>query len=210
MASRQGIDAAIVARLGADTSYPFFAVKAEFDTDDVLVWSGTEDLTLNSETYSGAGEFLSISKIEEDSEINSNGIVVVLAYMDKTVLNYALTENYQNRPLTVFLGFTMGGGNEIAGSMTVFKGRMQSMKISDTPDGATIAVSAESRLNDLRRPRGYRYTNDAQDHLFSGDKGLAYIQTLQDQQILWGMAGNSNYGGGGGGTRNNDARFEYK
>ena len=203
MASRQGVDSAIISRLGADTSEPFFAIKAEFDTDDVLVWSGSGDLTLNSETYAGAGTLLTVSKIEEDSEIASNGIAVALSYMDKTVLNYALVENYQNRPITVFLGFTMGGSNEVAGSMTVFKGRMQSMKINDSTDGAIISLTAESRLNDLRRPRGYRYTNDSQDHLFSGDKGLAFVQTLQEQQILWGRSGGgiASSGGGGGGPK---------
>ena len=71
MASRQGIDAAIVTRLGADTAEPFFAVKAEFDTDDILVWSGTDDITINSETYTGAGELLNVSRIEEDAEIST-------------------------------------------------------------------------------------------------------------------------------------------
>ena len=152
---------------------------------------------------------MGVSKIEEDSEINSNGIAVALSYMDETVLNYALTENYQNRPISIILGFLMGGTNEVAGTMTVFKGRMQSMRINDTPEGATISLSAESRLNDLRRPRGYRYTNDSQQHLFSVDKGLGWIQTLQDQQILWGRK-NETYGGGGGGRDDFNPYFEYR
>ena len=196
MATRQGIDSAIVTRLGADEVQPFFAVKAEFDSGTIRVWSGIDDLTLGGATYTGAESLLTISKIDEDSDIASKGIAVGLSYMDKTVLNYALVENYQNRPLTIYLGFAMGGSNEVAGSMTVFKGRMQSMKINDTPEGAMINLTAENRLNDLRRPRGYRYTNDAQEHLFSGDKGLAYVQTLQEQIILWGRA-SSGYGVGG-------------
>ena len=51
MATRQGLDASIVNRLGADEQALFFAVKAEFDTDDILVWSGTDDLVIGSETY---------------------------------------------------------------------------------------------------------------------------------------------------------------
>ncbi len=197
MATREGIDAAITARLGADNAEPFFAVKAEFDTDDILVWSGTGDLSISSETYTGAGTLLTIGAIEEDTEISSKGIAVGLSYMDKTILNYALTESYQNRPITILLGFLMGGSNEIAGTMTVFKGRMQSMKINDTADGANIQLTAENRLNDLKRPRGYRYTNDSQQHLFSGDKGLGWIQTLQEQQVLWGRKSEV-YGGSGG------------
>ena len=58
MATRQGLDASIVNRLGADEQALFFAVKAEFDTDDILVWSGTDDLVIDSETYTGAGTLL--------------------------------------------------------------------------------------------------------------------------------------------------------
>ena len=113
----------------------FFAIKAEFDTDDIRVWSGTDDITVNSETYTGAGSLLSISGVEEDLELKSSGLTIALSGMDATVLDYALTENYQNRPITLFLGFQMGGSNESAGELTLFKGRMTSLAISDTPDG---------------------------------------------------------------------------
>ena len=196
MASREGIDSAILTRLGADNVQPFTAVKAEFDTDDVLIWSGIEDITINSETYTGAGTFLGIDTVEEDAEINSNGIAISLSYMDPIVLNYALTESYQNRPITILIGFTMGGSNEVAGVMTLFKGRMQTMRINDTPEGAVISLTAENRLIDLSKPRGYRYTNQAQQHLFSGDLGMQYISKIQEKQIFWGKKQPNNWSGG--------------
>ena len=197
MASREGIDAGIVARLSADDTQPFLAIKAEFDTDDILVWTGAEDLTINSETYTGAGTLLGIDNIEEDGEISSTGVAVSLSYMDKTVLDYALTESYQNRPITIYMGFVMGGSNEVAGVMTIFKGRMQTMEIMDTPDGATIVVTAENRLIDLKKPRGYRYTHEAQNHLHAGDLGLQYIPLIQEKQIFWGQAAPLSGTGGG-------------
>ena len=101
MATRQGIDTAISNRLGADEQTMFFAVKAEFDTDDIRVWTGNDDLTVDSETYTGAGSLLAISGVEEDLELKSSGLTISLSGMDTTVLNYALTENYQNRPITL-------------------------------------------------------------------------------------------------------------
>lgn len=186
MATRQGLDSSITNRLGADEQALFFAVKAEFDTDDILVWSGTDDITINSETYTGAGTLLQISDSSDNLELKSNGMVVGLSGMDTTVVNYALTENYQNRPITVFLGYVMGGTNEVAGTLTIFKGRMTSLVINDTPEGSIITIDAENRLVDLERPSNFRYTKESQNFLHAGDTGFNRVARLQDKQINWG------------------------
>ena len=96
MATRQGLDASIVTRLGADEQAIFFAVKAEFDTDDIRVWSGTDDLTVNSETYTGAGALLTISNIEENLEKLSghyNGLCVIKSTVEPGVTEL-LSEKY--------------------------------------------------------------------------------------------------------------------
>jgi hypothetical protein len=203
MATRQGLDSSIVNRLGADEQALFFAVKAEFDTDDIFVWSGTDDLVIGSDTYTGAGNLLSISNSEDNLELKSNGLVVALSGMDTTIVNYALTENYQNRPITIFMGYVMGGTNEVAGTLTLFKGRMTSLVINDTPEGSTVTIDAENRLVDLDRPSNLRYTKESQNFLHSGDTGFNRVASLQDKQINWGKT-SSTAGGGGGGSGTND------
>ena len=209
MATRQGLDASIVNRLGADEQALFFAVKAEFDTDDIRVWSGIDDLTISSEIYTGAGTLLSISNTEDNLELKSNGIVVALSGMDETIVNYALTENYQNRPITIFMGYVMGGTNEVAGTLTLFKGRMTSLVINDTPEGSTVTIDAENRLVDLDRPSNLRYTKESQNFLHSGDTGFNRVASLQDKQINWGKTSSTAGGvggGGGGGNQHSDGR----
>jgi len=214
MATRQGLDASIVNRLGADEQALFFAVKAEFDTDDILVWSGTDDLVIGSDTYTGAGTLLSVSGSEDNTQLQSNGLVVAMSGMDSTVVNYALTENYQNRPITVLMGYVMGGTNEVAGTLTLFKGRMTSLIINDDPTGSTVTIDAENRLVDLDRPSNFRYTKESQNFLHSGDTGFDRVSSLQDKQIVWGSSntgsgsindsgtgtGQNRHAGGGGGN----------
>ena len=202
MATRQGLDSSIVNRLGADEQALFFAVKAEFDTDDILVWSGIDDLVIGSDTYTGAGTLLTVSNSEDNLELKSNGLVVALSGMDTTVVNYALTENYQNRPITIFMGYVMGGTNEVAGTLTLFKGRMTSLVINDTPEGSTVTIDAENRLVDLDRPSNLRYTKESQNFLHSGDTGFNRVASLQDKQINWGKAGENGSTGGAGGDGN--------
>ena len=206
MATRQGLDSSITNRLGADEQALFFAVKAEFDTSDIRIWSGIDDLTISSETYTGAGTLLTVSNSEDNSELKSNGIVVALSGMDTTVVNYALTESYQNRPITIFMGYVMGGTNEVAGTLTLFKGRMTSLVINDTPEGSTVTIDAENRLVDLDRPSNLRYTKESQNFLFSGDTGFNRVASIQDKQINWGKAGENGSTSGGSSGNNNGGR----
>ena len=187
MATRAGIDSAITSRLGQDHKELFFAVKAEFDTDDILVWTGNDDLVINSETYTGAGSLLSISSVEDTLDLKPTGISIALSGMDADVLNMALTENYQNRDISVFMGFLMGGSNEVAGVLKVFAGRMMSLDVSDSLDGAVVGITAENRLIDLERPSNLRYTAESQKFIDSGDTSLNRVQQLQDKQIAWGQ-----------------------
>ena len=207
MATRQGLDSSIVNRLGADEQAIFIAVKAEFDSGDVRVWSGVDDLTINSETYTGAGDLLAIGEIEEDIDLSSKGISISLSGMDTTVLNIALTESYQNRFVNIFLGYVMGGTNEVAGVVTLFKGRITTLTVNDNPAGATISIDAESRLIDLERPSNLRYTKESQNFLHSGDTGFNRIASIQDKEIIWGKSSSVTGGGGGNsGSSDNEIR----
>jgi len=187
MATRTGITTPVANRLVDSHQSIFIAVKAEFDTDDIRVWTGNDDLTIDSETYIGAGSLLTIGEVTEGREVKSEGISIALSGMDKTVLSYALTENYQNRPITLFLGFLMGGSNEVAGTITLFKGRMVNLTVNDSPQGSIINVDAENRLVDLERPSNLRYTAESQEFLFSGDTGFNRMQQLVDKQVTWGQ-----------------------
>ena len=204
MATRQGLDNSIVNRLGADEQALFLAVKAEFDTDIVRVWTGIDDLTINSETYTGAGQLLSISNVEESTDLKSAGLSVGISGMDTNVLNLALTENYQNRFITLYLGYLMGKTNEVAGTLVLFKGRMTTLTVSDTPQGSNISINAENRLIDLDRPSNFRYTKESQNFLHNGDTGFNRVASLQDKEIIWGKQSDTGSGGtGGGGNQSN-------
>ena len=198
MATRSGIDSSIVGKLEGDHVFVFWAVKAEFDTADVRLHTWKDELTINSETYEGAGTLLSIGDISDSSELKSDGVTVAISGMDTTVLGYALTENYQNRPITIFMGYLDGGGTKVSGVMTAFKGRMQAITITDDPQGAsTVVVESENRLVDLRRPSNLRYTKESQKFIDSTDTAFNRVQQVQKQEIYWGRKRAISAGGGG-------------
>lgn len=180
----------------ADHQSIVIGAKMEFDTSTIRLHTGLGDLTINSETYDGAGSLLSISEVEDDSELASKGLSISLSGMDQTVLDYALTENYQNRPITLHMAF-LQGNTDVAGEFILFKGRMTNMTISDSVSGAIITLSAENRLTDLERPSNLRYTSESQKFLFSGDKGMDFVASLQTAEFNWGPIQVGNISGGG-------------
>ena len=74
----------------------------------------------------------------------------------------------------------------IATPVTVFVGKMDVMTINDDGSTATIGLSAESRLIDFRRVRELRYTDEEQAAIDPTDKGLEYVNSIQEKTIFWG------------------------
>lgn len=198
MANRQDMDSDLKSLIEENGQIMFFAVKAEFDTETIYVWTGNEDISIDGNTYIGAGSLLSVSDVRDSLEMKSEGLTITISGMDETVLNLALTENYQNRFLTVFLGTLSGGTEIVAGKMILFKGRMQSMNISDDPSGAMITIECENRLTDLDKPSNLRYTNQSQKFIDATDTCFSRVQLLQDKEIFWGRLSSGGSVGGAG------------
>ena len=187
MATRPGISTQAALRLADDHQQLVFAVKLQFDTETIRLHTGAGELTIDSETYEGAGTLLSIGDIEDSADLASNGVTFSLSGMDADVLGYALTENYQNRLVTMKFGFLSGGTDHVIGSMDLYVGRMTQINIIDDPiGGSVISVQTESRLIDLRRPSNYRYTKESQNYLYPNDTALDDVASIQDIRLQWG------------------------
>jgi hypothetical protein len=63
---------------------------------------------------------------------------------------------------------------------------MDVMTLKDSWEKATISVNCENELIILENPKINRYTPEDQAINFPNDKGLEYVASLQDQEILWG------------------------
>lgn len=207
MASRPDIDVTAALKLSEDHQNIIFAVKAEFDTSNILLHSGAGELTFNGEVYEGAGTLMGISDIEDSQELKSAGVTFSLSGMDTEVLGYALTENYQNRPISLWMLFMSGGTDHIVSSILIYRGRMTQINVEDNPEaGSTITVGTENRLIDLRRPSNLRYTKESQQYLYPGDTSLDGVTKLQDMEILWGRQSTSGGVAAGGGRGGIDPR----
>jgi hypothetical protein len=168
---------------------PAFFFKAEFDSGDVLAWSGYGDITWGGDTYLGIGDFGGVDKVDETSDVRANGCTLTLSGIPSQLLAIALTEPYQGRPCTLFLGaLNLTSGAIIGTPYPLISGRMDVMTIEEGATTGTITLTVENRLIELFRTKERRYTHEDQQIDFSGDLGLEYVAGLQEKPINWGVA----------------------
>jgi len=206
------IPPAMIAAIEKPTVYPFFALDLEFDTDPLYLWTGVGSLSLDGNTYTGAGNFLTISEIQEGVDLAAKGATVSLSGIPSSLIAYALSEPYQGRPARIKFGvfdedaddpavLLMESGDALlmengdrfdisydttTFAFELFSGRMDQMAIDEGAEEATIAVTIESRFIDLQRPRVRRYTDADQQSRYSGDLAFEFVPRLQEESLKWG------------------------
>lgn len=195
--------------ISEDVVYPFFATELRFDDNIIRMWTGQGTLVLEDGTeWIGLGQLLSISSIEETSEMSVKGATITLSGIPSELLSLALGTPYQGRVAKIYFGTFLrdsllqetgnyilleGGGRINLESMStgfneLFSGYMDQMNIEEAGDTATIEMAVENKLIDLERARVARFTSGYQKSVYPGDLGCDFIEDLQDKKISWGRA----------------------
>lgn len=177
----------MVSEFTAVSLEPIILIKAEFPSADVNIWSGTRDLTFNADTYTGLGDLIGMSPIEETEDLKASGMRFSLSGIPSSMVATALSEHYQDRPITCWLGCLDSAGAIITDPVIMFKGRMDVMEIVDGGDTASIGIAAENVLIAMERASLRRYTPEDQKEVYSGDEGFAFVTSIQDKEIVWGL-----------------------
>ena len=190
--SGRTLTASIDTELGQSTTAPRWLVKMEFDSGDVRLWNGLGDLTAFGEVYTGAGRLVSIEPIQETQETVASGVRMSLSIQPTSdqpdavdaILNIALGEEYQGRPVTIWQAqIDHTDGTLISDPFIRFKGKMDVMEDSELPGSAVITITAENRLIDLERSRRRTYTPEDQKASSAGDTFFDEVAALQNREI---------------------------
>jgi len=163
---------------------PFFAVEFDFSSGPVRVWTGVGEATIDGNTYTGTGTLLEVSAVEETAEMAVRGATLTMTGIPSNLLSLALQEPYQGRKCTVYFGVV--DGSTYSGLTEVFAGYMDEMNIDEGPDFATIEMKVENKLIDLERARVRRFTSGYQRSVYPDDRGLDFVESLQEKEIVWG------------------------
>lgn len=167
---------------------PFFAVSVGFSTP-LNLWTGYNTINIDGTTYVGSGDLLSVGAVDETADIRANGIKLTLSGLDSSIISSALTEDSQGKVVKIYFGVLTTTDNQTVVVDTpyqTFEGFIDTMSILEDNNTAVISVNVENKLIILEKALNRRYTDQDQKNLFSGDKGLEFVDDMQDKTIMWG------------------------
>lgn len=190
------------------TMQPVYLAELEFDSQTLYLWTGYGNLLYNGNIYTGMGNLIGLSDISETQDVEAKGVTAYLTGIPSVNISAALSENCRGRPFRLYIGMigdigyilaeddpgyikTELGGNIILESNFIvppyrwFSGLMDFMEISMTGESHTIQLHVENVLITARRARIGRYTDADQRSRYPNDKGLEFINALQDKEIVW-------------------------
>lgn len=174
--------------LEAGQLVPVIFIQAQFVSDTIYIWTGYGPISWNGQTYQGIGTLLTLSSIEEGSDVNARGITLGLSGFDANALSLALGEVRQGLPVVVSLGLFYPGSpwTLIPDPLIAWAGRMDQPTIDVLGTTASISLACENRLVSMNVAVDRRYTPEDQARDWPGDSGLSWVYGIQDQNIYWG------------------------
>ena len=173
---------------------PIFAVELEISDGTLRLWGGYGSLTMtaggSSKTFTGTGDLLGFTPIQETSTLQMSGVTISMTGIKSSIISSILSAQYTNRNGTVYMGLFDSSKSVIADVYTLFKGKMDVANIQEQADTSIVTLNIESRLVQFDLPLNRLYTLEDQQVDFANDLGFEFIPDLQDKEIIWGKATN--------------------
>ena len=184
------IASTVVSHVTGATVRPIYLMQMQFDSGNLNLWTGYGELThtisgIGSVIWTGAGNIWGISAITETNGVRATGVDLSLSGLNSDIISVALSEDYQDRTVIIWLGF-MNDNGTVLGEIEMFRGRADIMSINETGDSTTVSLTAESTLIGLERSNERRFTKEDQQIEFPNDLGFDTVPQLQQKEIVWG------------------------
>ena len=161
-------------------------VEMLFDSAPLRVCSAGYNVDWNGFTWQGVGALGALEEVKEAEGGEVTGLGFVISGVPSSHIAIALGENYQGRVVNVYIGFLNLPTHAIlADPVLEWSGRLDQMTVADEGEFATIRVTAENELFDFARPAPLYWSNEDQQKLYPGDRGLEFAAQLTERALVW-------------------------
>ncbi|WP_313397151.1 hypothetical protein [Stutzerimonas nitrititolerans] len=181
------ISQAVVDIIAQGNFTAIYAVELQFASDTVRAHTGTGQILLGGQVYTGVGQLGEVGGAREtDSPAGPASIDVTLSGLDSNILRQTLVERCRGRPGRVMF-VVIGKDGEMAADV-IMSGRMDAAKFNyGGNDGKnSISVTIIDRMAEWSRPGSKRWTDENHQLRHPGDRIFFAIAQLSESPIFWG------------------------
>ena len=188
---------------------PILMAEMLFDSGTLGVWTGYGTLVWGDKTFVGGGTLIGLSPIQETQDTQAKGLVCSLNGIPASLIALALLEKTRGRPFKLYLGavsttqyvatedepgallledgsgYVLLESNLVETPYRLFSGLMDIFEFQDDGQTANLRLSVENILIIGQRNKVRRYTNEDQRKSYPNDRGLEYMNSLQDKEVVW-------------------------
>lgn len=167
----------------------FFArlVRLQFDSATSRLWDGFGPLTVDGDTYDGAGELGSVGEIPFGLNDQAGNVQFALSGVDDEIVALAQTEMpVRGTPVTVWGQFLSEALQPTDSKFVLFEGELDVLSFSGRgPSERRIQATAEGIWTGRRGAAFALYSDRDQKARFPGDRGCAFLPSLKNKRVTW-------------------------
>ena len=163
-------------------------------TKDATTYLATipHDISWNSQTWQGVGGLLQFEEVSETSDMQANGVDIVLSGVDQVITTLVLGKAYRGRFVKIWLVHINSSGTIVSDPILIFWGRMNGgFEIEETRDDSlpgTVNVRGkmEDRIASISKVAGIQTNVPSHQQYYSTDKFFSFVPKLVGKRIPWG------------------------
>lgn len=178
----RNLAAGIVSQLNNEGIRLAYLVKLETSTT-ILLTDHSKNITYDSDAYVADGSLYLTDEIDEHSDLQFSNINIELVNPTSTNKNIFLTAGYVNKAASVHCAF-LDADETIIAAFEYFVGTISSATVADTTRGVVVEVELASHFRNWEIQRGRKYTDESQQSIFDGDKGMQFAH-LAKNDLSW-------------------------
>lgn len=163
-------------------------VEIDYTPTPVRVWTGRNNITWDSKTWTGLGEFGSISAITEKVGVRAGSLKLTLNGVPSASIARSLDDAQQKRSVKIWVAtFTESGGvwSVVADPNRMEWGETDVHEIIEDEGNYTIEVMVETPLSRLQLLSVLRATSEDQARHFPGDTFFDFAPQVAEQVLYW-------------------------
>jgi hypothetical protein len=162
-----------------------YFVKLELDTGTLYLHSSVGAIEFDSQTWSGLGDFGSISAIEESDEGRPLDLTLVLSGLDTNMMNEVLNQDYYLRDVTIYLGALDVDTYELKADPDEIWSGFMDTATTTLGEQNTINIQCENEFAVFNKPNGSAFSDADLQQDYSGDLFFEFLPSMTDAVVVW-------------------------